>query len=48
MKQLKQNLKSNPVYFDRVKGIFRVCFPFTEKPKPNWFECYKAYVSSSR
>ena len=30
---MQRNLHSNPVYFDRVKGIFRVCFPFAERPK---------------
>ncbi len=34
--QLKRNLKSNALYFDRVKGIFRVCFPYADKPKPSW------------
>lgn len=36
IKQLKRNLKSNALYFDRVKGIFRVCFPYADKPKPSW------------
>ncbi len=23
-------------YFDRVRGLFRICFPYDEKPKRNW------------
>lgn len=29
-----KDMESNPLYFDRVKGIFRICFPFSEKPIP--------------
>jgi hypothetical protein len=36
MNRLRRNLKSHALYFDRVKGIFRVCFPYAEKPKPSW------------
>ena len=30
----KLRLKSDIRYFDRVRGIFRVCFPHEEKPEP--------------
>ena len=25
-------------YFDRVRGLFRICFPYDEKPRRNWME----------
>jgi hypothetical protein len=30
----ERNLESSTLYFDRVKGIFRICFPYSDRPKP--------------
>jgi len=28
--------RSNINFYDRVKGLFRLCFPYDEKPRKNW------------
>jgi hypothetical protein len=28
--------RSNINFYDRVKGLFRICFPYDEKPRKNW------------
>jgi hypothetical protein len=30
--------RGNMHYFDRVRGLFRICFPYDEKPRRNWME----------
>ncbi len=30
--------RGNMHYFDRVRGLFRICFPYEEKPRRNWKE----------
>ena len=32
----KLRLKSDIRYFDRVRGVFRVCFPHETRPEPRW------------